>query len=110
LAALQRHIVGAVHERRLAMAATAHAPHLNLLGRQEYSDAYLKSVLSSVRVIAMVGASMTPGKPSYVTMEYMQSKGFRVIPVNPAAQNQTVLGEKIYADMADIPSSLTIDM
>ena len=40
----------------------------------------------------------------------MQAKGFRVIPVNPGAAGTEILGEKVYASLADIPSDVTIDM
>ncbi|MBX5473242.1 MAG: CoA-binding protein, partial [Acetobacteraceae bacterium] len=45
-----------------------------------YSDAKLRRILSSVRVIALVGASANWNRPSYFVMKYLQSKGYRVIP------------------------------
>ena len=68
-----------------------------------YSDEYLRAVLRAVRVIAMVGASPNWNRPSYFVMKYLQAKGFRVIPVNPTAAGQEILGEKVYATLADIP-------
>lgn len=67
-----------------------------------YSDDYLRAVLRSVRVIAMVGASPNWNRPSYFVMKYLQAKGFRVIPVNPTAAGQEILGEKVHATLADI--------
>lgn len=69
----------------------------------EYSDAEIRRILREVRVIAMVGASPQWNRPSHFAMKYLRSKGYRVIPVNPAAAGQTILGEQAYAKLADIP-------
>ncbi len=68
-----------------------------------YSDAKLRRILSSVKTIALVGASANWNRPSYFVMKYMQSKGYRVIPVNPGLAGQQLLGETAYARLADIP-------
>ena len=68
-----------------------------------YPDALIKSILRSVKTIAMVGASTSWNRPSYFAMKYLQDKGFRVIPVNPAAAGHEILGEKVYASVRDIP-------
>jgi predicted CoA-binding protein len=67
-----------------------------------YSDAYLRSVLDRTRTIAMVGASPHWNRPSYFAMKYLQGKGFRVIPVNPRAAGETILGETVRGDLKDI--------
>jgi len=61
---------------------------------------------SRVRVIAMVGASPHWNRPSYFAMKYLQDKGFRVIPVNPRAKGETILGEKVYGALAEIPDKV----
>ncbi|CAK0888760.1 unnamed protein product [Prorocentrum cordatum] len=61
-------------------------------------------------VIAMVGASTEWNRPSYFAMKYLQAKGYRVIPVNARAKGQTILGETVYGDLAEIPSDVRIDM
>ena len=71
-----------------------------------YSDAKLRRILSSVRTIAMVGASSNWNRPSYFVMKYLQNKGYRVIPVNPGTVGQEHLGEKIYASLRDIPDKI----
>ena len=71
-----------------------------------YSDAKLRRILSSVRTIAMVGASSNWNRPSYFVMKYLQNKGYRVIPVNPGTAGQEQLGEKIYASLRDIPDPI----
>jgi len=53
------------------------------------------------RTIAVVGISDNPIKPSFYVSEYMQQHGFQLLPVNPAVE--TVLGEKSYASLADLP-------
>jgi len=68
-----------------------------------YTDAKLRRILSSVRTIAMVGASSNWNRPSYFVMKYLQNKGYRVIPVNPGTAGKEQLGEKIYASLRDIP-------
>ena len=71
-----------------------------------YSDAKLRDILSTVRTIAMVGASSNWNRPSYFVMKYLQGKGYRVIPVNPGTAGKEQLGEKIYASLRDIPDKI----
>jgi uncharacterized protein len=73
------------------------------MDHDRYSDAYLRAILGKVRTIAMVGASPNWNRPSYFAMKYLQGKGFRVIPVNPRAVGETILGEKVYGSLAEIP-------
>ena len=68
----------------------------------DYPDAYIRSILASVHTIALVGASPHWNRPSYFAMKYLQTKGFRVIPVNPRAAGDKILGETVYAKLADI--------
>jgi O-acetylhomoserine (thiol)-lyase len=67
-----------------------------------YSDAKIRRILSTVRTIAMVGASSNWNRPSYFVMKYLQGKGYRVIPVNPGTAGKEQLGERIYASLRDI--------
>jgi len=68
-----------------------------------YDDACIKRILEEVTTVAMVGASTNPMRPSYFVMMYLQRKGYRVRPVNPRAAGATVLGETVYADLAELP-------
>ena len=68
-----------------------------------YSDAKIRSILERVKTIALVGASANWNRPSYFVMKYLQGKGYRVIPVNPGIAGKTLLGEKVYASLRDIP-------
>ena len=64
----------------------------------------IKKILSECKTIAVVGLSREPEKESYVVSEYMKKHGFRIIPVNPFADE--VLGEKSYKSLLDIPAKL----
>src|SRR5271169_5849901 len=76
------------------------------MNHDSYSDDYLRAILRTVKVIAMVGASSNWNRPSYFVMKYLQSKGYRVIPVNPGTAGQQLLGETIYASLRDIPDDI----
>jgi len=71
-----------------------------------YSDAHLRGILHAVRSIAMVGASPYWNRPSYFAMKYLQIKGYRVIPVNPGAAGEEILGETCYAALAEVPGDI----
>lgn len=58
------------------------------------------------RVIAVVGLSPKPDRPSYVVASYMKEQGYRIIPVNPMATE--VLGETCYPDLSSIPEPVEI--
>ncbi|MDE2165444.1 MAG: CoA-binding protein [Alphaproteobacteria bacterium] len=76
------------------------------VNHDSYTDDYLRGILRSVHTIAMVGASEHWNRPSYVVMKYLQSKGFRIIPVNPRAGTIEILGEKVYPSLAEIPDPI----
>jgi hypothetical protein len=66
----------------------------------------MRELLSSSKVIAVVGLSSKPHRPSYGVARYMQSVGYRIIPVNP---NETeVLSERSYAQLGDVPAKVDI--
>ena len=73
-----------------------------MVDHDNYTDAYLAGILAQVRTIALVGASTNWNRPSYFVMKYLQSKGYRVIPVNPGTAGQGLLGEKVHARLEDI--------
>ncbi|MGE3623274.1 MAG: CoA-binding protein [Bdellovibrionales bacterium] len=60
-------------------------------------------ILKSVKTIALIGASNNETRPSFQVMRFLQGRGYRVIPVNPGLAGQDLLGEKVYAKLADIP-------
>ena len=73
------------------------------MSHDTYSDDFLKETLNRVRTIAVVGASANWNRPSFFVMKYLQAKGFRIIPVNPKEAGSTILGEAVYASLAEIP-------
>lgn len=78
------------------------------MNHDAYTDDYLRSILRRVRIIAMVGASPRPNRASYRVMQYLQSKAYRVIPVNPRAGVAEILGEKVYPSLADVPEAIDL--
>lgn len=65
------------------------------------SEADIIEILRNYRVVAVVGLSAKPDRPSYQVAQYLQEHGYRIIPVNPGCQE--ILGEKCYASLKDIP-------
>jgi predicted CoA-binding protein len=70
---------------------------------ESYSDDYLRDILTSVRTIAVVGASPRRERPSHRVMAYLQRRGYRTIPVNPFAVGGSINGETVYASLAEVP-------
>ena len=68
----------------------------------KYEDSYVKSILADVKTSAMVGASTNSNRPSYFAMKYLQTKGYRVIPVNPVVAGQELLGEAVWSSLDEI--------
>ena len=66
----------------------------------------LRRILRDHRTIAVVGLSANWYRPSFFAAKYMQEHGYRVIPVNP--QYESVLGEKCYKSLRDIPGKVDI--
>ena len=73
-----------------------------------YTDDYIASVLTSTSRIAMIGASANTSRPSYFAMKYLLGKGYTVMPVNPGLAGQTILGQPVYATLADVPGPVGI--
>jgi predicted CoA-binding protein len=67
------------------------------------SDAELAALLREVRTIAVVGASPKPERPVFGVMERLLAKGYSVVPVNPGQAGGEILGQKVYATLADVP-------
>lgn len=68
----------------------------------------LKPIYDQAQTIAVVGLSRNPEKPSYGIAQYLQAQGYKIIPVNPTAQE--ILGEKSYPDLLSIPDEIDIDV
>ena len=68
----------------------------------------IKDILSRHKTIAMIGVSKDPKKPSTIVMKYMQKYGFKVIPVNPRAKGEKILGEEVFEKITDIKEPVGI--
>ncbi len=68
------------------------------------ADDEIDRIFKDYRIVAVVGLSKDEKKDSHRVAKYLQKKGFRVIPVNPTADE--ILGEKSYPSLADLPSQL----
>jgi predicted CoA-binding protein len=62
--------------------------------------------LKNYRVVAVVGLSTDPSRPSYQVAQYLQNHGYRIVPVNPGCQE--ILGEKCYPSLKDIPFEVEV--
>lgn len=69
---------------------------------KQMDDDSILRILNSTRTIAMVGASPSTERPSHGVMHYLQRAGYRVIPVNPTVEVETILGEPVVSSLADI--------
>ena len=74
-----------------------------MIDHRDYTDDYIRGILGRVKTLAMVGASTNWIRPSYFAMKYLRQKGYRVIPVNPRAAGEKILGQTAYAAITDIP-------
>ncbi len=66
------------------------------------SEDDIAHLLSRVRFVALVGASDRPDRPSYRVMRFLQTRGYRVFPVNPQLAGTHIHGEPVYASLGDI--------
>ncbi len=73
------------------------------MNHDRYSDDTIADILRAARVFAFVGASANTSRPSYFAMKYLLGKGYLVHPVNPGLAGQTLLGQTVYASLAEVP-------
>jgi predicted CoA-binding protein len=79
------------------------SPSGSAIVHDSYDDAYLRRILRETKTIAMVGLSANWNRPSYFAAKYLLDRGYRVIPVNPAAAGQEILGQKVYGSLEELP-------
>jgi predicted CoA-binding protein len=72
------------------------------MNHDSYPDSYIRGILNTVKTIAMVGASQNEIRPSYFVFKYLLERGYHMIPVNPGHAGREMLGQRIYARLADI--------
>lgn len=76
------------------------------MNHDAYSDSYIRGILNTVKTIAMVGISPKENRPSYFAFKYLMERGYRMIPINPGQAGKTILGQKVYAKLSDIPDPI----
>jgi len=74
-----------------------------MMNHGSYPDTYIRGILNTVKTIAMVGLSPKDNRPSYFAFKYLLERGYHMIPVNPGQAGKEILGQKVYAKLADIP-------
>ena len=78
------------------------------MNHDRYSDDTIADILREARVFAFVGASANASRPSYFAMKYLLGKGYTIHPVNPGLAGQTILGQPVYAALADVPAPVDV--
>ncbi|PBB79445.1 CoA-binding protein [Mesorhizobium sp. WSM3879] len=73
------------------------------MNHDAYDNSAIAGILNSVKTIAMVGASPNDVRPSYFVLKYLLTKGFSVLPINPGHAGKQILGQTVYASLADLP-------
>jgi predicted CoA-binding protein len=76
------------------------------MNHDSYSDGFIRNVLNTVKTIAVVGVSPKVVRPSYFVFKYLLERGYRMIPVNPGQAGGELLGQRIYATLADVPEPI----
>ncbi|MGB3447780.1 MAG: CoA-binding protein [Xanthobacteraceae bacterium] len=72
------------------------------MNHDTYDDNYIRSILNSVKTIAMVGASPVNVRPSYFAFKYLAQRGYDMIPVNPGQIGKSLMGKPFVASLSDI--------
>ncbi len=78
------------------------------MNHDHYEDSYIEGILTSVKTIAVVGASPKQVRPSFFVVKYLLSKGFDVMPINPGHAGRDICGVMTYSSLEEVPR--TIDM
>ncbi len=72
------------------------------------SDDEIRTILTETKTIALVGASPRPERDSHEVMAFLQTRGYRVIPVNPVCAGETILGERVRATLSEIDEPIDL--
>lgn len=72
------------------------------------SDGDIVDILERVHTFAVIGASAKPERPSYGVMAFLQARGYAVRPVNPGQAGHPILGEPVWARLADVPGPVDV--
>ena len=74
--------------------------------KDSHTDNQIRKILSSAKTVAVVGISTNPEKSAHYVPKYLQSKGYRIIPINPSAEE--ILGKKCLKSVSDIAEEVDI--
>lgn len=74
--------------------------------KTDASPEAIKNILENYKTVAVVGVSPKEDRPSYQVASYLQSKGFRVIPIRPLGND--VFGEKVYSSLLEVPFEIDV--
>lgn len=78
------------------------------MNHDAYEPAYISGILKDTKTIALLGASPNPDRPSNRVMAFLLSKGYQVFPVNPGQAGKQILGQTVYAKLADVPQPVDL--
>ena len=78
------------------------------MNHDAYSDAYIRSILRTTKTVAMVGASANEARTSWIVLKYLLARGYRVFPINPGLAGKDILGQRVYASLADLPEPVDL--
>ena len=73
------------------------------MNHDTYPDNFIRGILNTVKTIAMVGISPKENRPSYFAFKYLLERGYHMIPVNPGQTGKSILNQKVYGRLSDIP-------
>jgi predicted CoA-binding protein len=74
------------------------------MNHDRYDDTYIAGILGGIRTVAMVGASANINRPSFFVLKYLLGKGYGVHPINPGLAGKEILGQRVYASLAEVPA------
>jgi len=78
------------------------------MDQDSYPDSYIAGILQEAKSFAMVGASANTRRPSYFVLKYLIAKGYCVFPINPGQAGGEILGQKIFAQLADLDQPVDV--
>lgn len=76
------------------------------MNHDTYPDTYIRSILSTVKTIALVGASANSARPSFLVLKYLSERGYRMLPINPGIAGGYIHGLPVYARLSDAPGPI----
>lgn len=76
------------------------------MNHDHYDDEHIRTLLQSVKTIAMVGASNNPARPSFMVLKYLMSRDYDMVAVNPGLAGGDILGAPVYASLRDVPKPI----